>query len=578
MTLIRFPDYAPDLTDVNAGYTSRLNNCIARADGYGPANDLLAFTQALPDVCRGYFFARNLDSSISLFAATATRLYELNNTTLTWTDVSKGGSAYTSISNDAQWSFAQYNSVVVATQKNIVMQAFNLTSSTAFADLAGSPPQAGYIAVVGSFLVASDLLGNPYRVFWCDVDNIIQWTAGTGLCDFQDFQDGGRVRCAEEISSNVAIVCQDGIIRRMTYAPGSAEIFQFDKLHQDRGILAPYSLAIASGVAYFLSTRGFVQIDATGTINNIGEEKVDRTFLGLHPASVSPDIRSLAYDNGNPQLVLGANDPSRSLYVVCYKSVAGVAGQFDRALAYHTSLGRWAPFMCAGEFLEPVAKPGLTLEGLDAIAPGAQVITGAADNGSGKVRLTIADSSGMTTGDYKTISGVVGTTEANGTNPVTVIDATHIDLASVAFVHAYVSGGGVVGGSVDALTFSLDDVSTSALPALSVFSSKHALSLFSGPALEATLQIPEQQAGRQRIDINGMVPATDAANAFCSVGMRETLSAAEVIGVEVNRDEDGVCWVLENTRFARARLRIPAGEVWSYASGIDPDAQAGSYN
>lgn len=39
------------------------------------------------------------------------------------------------------------------------------------------------------------------------------------------------------------------------------------------------------------------------------------------------------------------------------------------------------------------------------------------------------------------VSGVVGTTEANGTWVVTVIDATHVDLVASAFVNAYVSGG-----------------------------------------------------------------------------------------------------------------------------------------
>jgi hypothetical protein len=69
-------------------------------------------------------------------------------------------------------------------------------------------------------------------------------------------------------------------------------------------------------------------------------------------------------------------------------------------------------------------------------------ISNAANNGSGKVRLTVADTTGFSAGVYG-IEGVSGTTEANGFQDVTVIDGTHLDLPNVNFSNAYVSGGGV---------------------------------------------------------------------------------------------------------------------------------------
>lgn len=575
MTLIKFPPYAPDLADVGEAFTSRMSNVLPRADGYGPFQTLATFSQALPAACRGYFFARNSDSTVTLFAATATRLYILNNTTLAWSDVSKGATDYTTIAGDAQWSFCQFNSIVVASQKNAKMQSYDLTSSTAFDDLGGSPPQAGYVAVLGTFILATDLLSNPYAIQWCDTDGITTWD-GSGLSDTQVFADGGRVRCAEEIQSNVAIVCQDGIIRRMTFNPGSAEIFDFEKLHQDRGILAPYSLAIASGIAYFVSTRGVVKIDSNGNIVTIGEERVDRTFLGLHDSNVSDAILELAYDANSPQLVLGANDPSRSLYIIVYKSKAGQVGLFDRGFAYHTSLDRWAPFAQMGEFLEPVAKPGLTLESLDAIAPGAVAITGAANNGSGLIRLTVPDTSTIVEGAFRSISGVAGTVEANGAFALHVVNSTHVDLTGSAFVHAYSTSTGVIAGSVDALTFSLDDVTSSTLPSLSAIDSSHRIGIFSGDNLEAQLFTPEQSGGGRRMDINGGAPYTDAQNAYLCAVMRESFNAAETIGAEQIQDIDGNCWLLENTRYGRLRLRVPLGEHWTWAKGVDPIAALGS--
>lgn len=71
------------------------------------------------------------------------------------------------------------------------------------------------------------------------------------------------------------------------------------------------------------------------------------------------------------------------------------------------------------------------------------VVTGTANNGSGAIRLTVADSSKFTTGHKSRVSNVLGTTEANGVWVITVIDATHIDLQGSTYVNAYVSGGSV---------------------------------------------------------------------------------------------------------------------------------------
>jgi hypothetical protein len=61
------------------------------------------------------------------------------------------------------------------------------------------------------------------------------------------------------------------------------------------------------------------------------------------------------------------------------------------------------------------------------------------------VRLTVSSTTGMTTGDTRTVFGIVGTTEANGTWVITVIDATHIDLQGTTFANVYTSGGSVNG-------------------------------------------------------------------------------------------------------------------------------------
>lgn len=71
-------------------------------------------------------------------------------------------------------------------------------------------------------------------------------------------------------------------------------------------------------------------------------------------------------------------------------------------------------------------------------------VSGAVAGTGGVIKLTVNSSTGMTTGDSNVVvSGVGGTTEANGTWTITVVDSTHISLSGSTFVHAYTSGGSV---------------------------------------------------------------------------------------------------------------------------------------
>lgn len=70
----------------------------------------------------------------------------------------------------------------------------------------------------------------------------------------------------------------------------------------------------------------------------------------------------------------------------------------------------------------------------------ARAVTGAANNGGGLVRVT-SNGHGYINGQVVTVSGVVGTVEANGSWVVAGVTANTFDLVGSAFVNAYVSGG-----------------------------------------------------------------------------------------------------------------------------------------
>jgi hypothetical protein len=456
---------------------------------------------------------------------------------------------------------------VIATHKNIVMQVWDLSASSAFSDLGGSPPQAGHIAIINRFLVASDLASNPFRVHWSGLNATTTWTSGVNNSDFQDLPSGGRVRCVADVGYDVGIILQDTQTRRMIFQPGSAAVFQIDRLKDDVGILAPYSMVTAGGYAFFLSQKGFCQMSPDGGLAMIGEERVDRTILGSDAAAPS-DIQALAFEASNINMMIGSGDPKNNRIVWAYQSRTGTPGLIDRGMVYHWTLKRWAPIEIAAEFIAQLSRPGATLEGLDSI--GAQAVSNAVNNGSGLVRLTVGSTAGWTTGDYKTVSGVTGATGANGTFAITVINGTTIDLQGSTFGGAYISGG-IVGGSIDAITTSLDDFSVSSLPALSAFETDHKLSLLSATNTEAVLETAEQRLEGPRVNINGVWPHTDAATVYASTVRRDALKDGDTDGAESLAQEDGFCPLLDQGRNVRSRIRIPAGTAWSYARGVEMD-------
>jgi hypothetical protein len=635
---LAFGEYRPDVNALDsATATKYILNVLARGDGYGPIPLLAAFSAALGTACRGFFYSRDTDGTINIFAGTSLRLYQLDNSTFTWTDVSKDTADYSALSEDAHWQFAQFGNFVIATQANDDVQVFDITSDTEFADLGGSPPRAAYVAVVGRFLVLSGLAANPYRTHWSGLGDVTNWTAGTASSDYQDAPDGGIVR--QVLGGEVGFILQDQVIRRMVFSGGEI-IFTIEKIAKDIGLLHPYAACTCGDKIFFLSAKGFLQTDANGQLAPIGAEKVDKTFLAT-------------YDSSAPHLVIMAADPNSNVVVCVYRSLGSSDDLFDMGLAYNWLLQKWTPFEVSGEYMTTLATPGITLESLGAIAPGVQDITGIAEGASSKIRISIADTSEMTTGDYKTISGVigsfegevndtfavtvisattfdldgtvidstnvtgaadngsgkvrlevvssahwetgdkvliadiVGTTEANGNRVITVIDPTHVDIPLVNFANAWISGGtvkdrydvatdgGIMEGSIDDLETSLDAFGTGTLARLAFCDGSHQVGFLTGDNQEATLETTEMSGQGKRLEVDGFEPITDAATVYGQLVKRDSLHAEPTYTNESTMNTVGYCPNLWSTKYVRGRIRIPEGEAWTYATGVRPQSQLG---
>jgi hypothetical protein len=626
MAIQLWGEYRPDVSDLRGNNTRVIENVIPRGDGYGPVSDITSYTDALPAACRGAFRAINSgDGSIFIFAGTATGLYLMSNSDQSWLQVSKtDGSdislgALTSIGNmtgggglatvfdgdttedfatsatrsgsgnyvgktmasptvihsavvygtndqgfisgsnpsvtldlygkqgtapanatdgtiigtvtftdtadesagrsitstsavmwdhvwvtqnanlntgiaeltlrgattyavpsNGIWQFAQYDDFVVAVQGGNAPQVYEMGADTFFADLAGSPPTAEHVTVVNEFLLLSGIVSNRGRVQWSARSDITGWTAGTDESDFQDLPDGGDVGPVAG-GEHSAILLQDFAMRRMTYQPGNPVIFSFDRISEDIGITAPYSVVKAGQRIFFISNAGFQQsIDGAVPVP-IGKERVDNTFID-------------EWDSDNAQLTFGFPDPRGTRVYWAYKTSSGADGLFDKILAYDWLLDRWSPITSiSGEFVTAVAQVGQTLEGLDSL-----------------------------------------------------------------------------GFTLDTLPISLDAFPASFGKEIGIFNSSHELGFLRGSALEATFETAEQGEPTKQSFISGQRPITDASDVYGQVSARQTPGSARTWNTEAAVDSAGLIPARVDTRYYRCRNRIPAGTVWTYSAGTEP--------
>jgi hypothetical protein len=126
--------------------------------------------------------------------------------------------------------------------------------------------------------------------------------------------------------------------------------------------------------------------------------------------------------------------------------------------------------------------------------------------------------------------------------------------------------------SIDALPASLDSYVVSTTPQIAMVDMNFTLGFLHGPPLEATVATGAMAQPGRRMFMRAIRPLTNAATVFGSIGGRSRLADTELFTGETPMDIDtGQCPTRIDTRYARAKLRIPAGTLWSFASGIEAD-------
>lgn len=236
-------------------------------------------------------------------------------------------------STTANWAFSQFADFLIATNGTDPVQYFDTTASTAFADLAGSPPKASIVGTVRDFVVLGDVTdasGNhPYRVQWSGLANATKWPtpltqdARASQSGYQDcYSDYGKVQFIAE-GEEFGLIFQERGIVRMSYVGGDV-VFSFFTFERKRGLAARKGAAQIGDQVYFLSGDGFYATNGQD-VRPIGYGVVNRWFL-----SACADLSK----------VRCAADASTQCVYWSFPSTA--SGVCDRVIVYNFAENQWS--------------------------------------------------------------------------------------------------------------------------------------------------------------------------------------------------------------------------------------------
>jgi hypothetical protein len=264
-------------------------------------------------------------------------------------DVTRVSGGSYAVSVDDYWSFTQFGSKLLATNINDNLQVLDVDSgATNFSDCAGTPPRARYVTVVGDFAVLASLSSGDRRVRNSAINDSTGWTVGTNLCDEQEFADGGRVTGLA--GGEYGRVVQEKSIRRMIFQPGSDQAFRFERVENEHGAAAGYSLASTANTIYFLANDGFYKFNDDG-LNPIGAQRVNKWFRAN-------------CDSARYFAVISFTDPFAPRIGWAFYNSAG-STNFDRVIFYDWQLDRWSYAEITAQYWSSLVTAGVTLEDLD---------------------------------------------------------------------------------------------------------------------------------------------------------------------------------------------------------------------
>lgn len=130
-------------------------------------------------------------------------------------------------------------------------------------------------------------------------------------------------------------------------------------------------------------------------------------------------------------------------------------------------------------------------------------------------------------------------------------------------------------GAPDSVSVSLESPTLSGgTPLLAGFDASYQYVQWTGANLAARVETGEADADGRRVYVSGVRPLTDAGTLTAQIGHRASFADAVTYTTAYARGADYTVPARIATRYARARVNIPAGATWTYLQGADVTLRA----
>lgn len=324
----KFGPWLPDFSSYSGEICTDVTNVVPPStSGFRAFKTFSSVASALSARPQGAVSQRGLTGTIYNFSGDATKLYKMASDGLSWEDVSRtSGGAYATPS-DGWWNYALFGDYCIAVNLSDDPQAFQLSTSTDFAALAGSPPKAAFAGVLRDFVFLARISTAYNRVQWSGINDIEEWTPSDAtMSDYQDVPDSGVIKGF--VGGEYGILFLERAINRVAFE-GPPTIFRFDKIAQTLGCQIEGSVAAYENLVFFKAHDGFYMVRGGAELVPIGSERVDRW--------TNDNINSSHFHRCS-----SAIDPDQKLYCFSFASSVSGDGTPDTILIYHWPSGEWS--------------------------------------------------------------------------------------------------------------------------------------------------------------------------------------------------------------------------------------------
>ncbi len=349
-----FGPWEPDAYLVNSASVAEASGVLPKPNSYGPLPQPAMQSLAAGTVIRGAFTARTSTNAIKIYAFSATKAYLFAGVSSAWTDITRAAGDYTMAADD-YWVVKQFGDTLIGVDGAgaDVPQFIAVDAGTQLAALAGTPPKARAIEIIGDFVYLGNTSTAEKAIKNSARNDAATWTAGSKDSDGQTFQDGGSVQgiAGYELGG---LVFQTETVRRISLRQDAA-IYETHRIDAARGTSAPYSIVKDGSDVYYYTYNGFMRIGGDGSIANIGVNRVNDWFA---------ENQNIA----RPKTIIGALDPlvRRIFWLFATRNNAS-STTLDGLIVYDIERDRWTHATVALTYIFTSATAGLTLSALAAL-------------------------------------------------------------------------------------------------------------------------------------------------------------------------------------------------------------------